>query len=69
MPESDVQNEAPKVDTKALKEQNNVYVQTINVMTGMDIKDIQQEAVKRAGSTDAEKVNNALAQWLVELNK
>ena len=63
------QKEAYQVDTKALKEQNNVYVQTINAMTGMDIKDIQQEAVKRAGSTDAQKVNNALAQWLVELNK
>lgn len=65
----DAPNEAPQVDIKALKEQNNVYVQTINVMTGMDIKDIQQEAVKRAGSTDALSVNNALAQWLVELNK
>lgn len=61
--------EPPKVDVEALKAQNNVYVQTIQVMTGNDIKDIQQEAVKRAGSTDALKVNNALAQWLVELNK
>ena len=65
----DVPGEAPQVDTKALKEQNNVYVKTINVMTGKDIEEIQQEAVKRADSKDAEKVNNALAQWLVELNK
>lgn len=63
------EEEPPKVDVEALKAQNNVCVQTIQVMTGNDIKDIQQEAVKRAGSTDALKVNNALAQWLVELNK
>ena len=66
----DVPGEEPlKVDRKALKEQNNVYVQTIQQITGWDVQVVQQEAVKRAGSTDAEKVNNALAQWLVELNK
>lgn len=59
----------PKVDVKTLKEQNNVYVQTIHSITGEVIESIQKEAVKRAGSTDALKVNNALAQWLVELNK
>lgn len=57
------------VDTNALKEQNNVYVKTIHSITGETIESIQREAVKRAGSKDAEKVNNALAQWLVELNK
>lgn len=69
LPESDCSGDVPKVDTKALKEQNNVYVQTIHKITGEVIESIQKEAVKRAGSTDAEKVNNALAQWLVELNK
>ena len=63
------QKEAPQVDTKALKEQNNVYVQTIHSLTGRDMKEIQKDAISMAGSTDAEKVNKALALWLVELNK
>ncbi|MGN0533002.1 MAG: hypothetical protein ACI4IK_01470 [Eubacterium sp.] len=57
--------EKPKTDYKS---QNNVYIKTICDITGRDIKDVQQEALERAKSTDASKVCKALSVWLLELN-
>ena len=65
----DVQPEEPQIDINALREQNKVYVNTIQVMTGEDPIDIQTKAINRAKSKDVVAVNKALAQWLVELNK
>ena len=65
----DAQVEEPKVDIKAIREQNIVYVNTIHDLTGEEILDIQTKAVNRAKSKDAVAVNKALAEWLVELNK
>lgn len=63
------QIEQPQIDIVALKEQNTVYVNTIQQITGADVKAIKTEAIERAKSTDVVAVNKALAQWLVELNK
>ena len=65
----DVQPEEPQIDTKALIEQNKVYIKTIQELTGADIKVVQNEAIDRAKSKDVVAVNKALAQWLTELNK
>lgn len=65
----DVQPDEPKIDTKAIVEQNKVYVKTIQDITRIDVKLIQNEAVERAKSTDAVAVNKALAEMLMELNK
>lgn len=69
----DVTKDEPTKDEvenlKALREQNVVYAKTIQVMTGMDIKEIQTKAVEIAKSNGAAQVNKALAQWLMELNK
>ena len=67
-PQQEPKIEEPKIDIKALREQNIAYVNTIHDLTTMDISAIQLEAVERAKSKDVVAVNKALAQWLVELN-
>lgn len=58
----------PPIDLDQIIQQNMVYVKTIQELTQLSKADVQNKALERAGSSDAQKVNKALADWLTELN-
>lgn len=67
-PEGMQDKKEPPIDLNQIIQQNTVYVKTIQELTQLSKADVQNKALERAGSSDAQKVNKALADWLTELN-
>lgn len=67
-PEGKQDKKEPPIDLNQIIQQNTVYVKTIQELTQLSKADVQNKALERAGSSGAQKVNQALAEWLTELN-
>lgn len=67
-PEGKQAKKKPPIDLDQIIQQNTVYVKTIQELTQLSKADVQNKALERAGSSGAQKVNQALAEWLTELN-